>query len=391
MYASKCRYRGGNCLNKRRLTQGSTPRIASALNTLMDALGGKSGFDPIPPSQYLFFLDATQPALQRLLAWVRSKTIRHRPRGDGSDGRSAFAVDDKGKALGLSDLARELRWKLPNASREWAAAEKLGLVRRDGRKLFLVGEVRKPTMANKRRIVICTDNLPKSILRQVKQWSEDLQQEFYAMYSAALEFGAALQAHQIARARFSSAEVEDTILARFGLARTHRPDRRELSPLKVPEQLSLFVDVDGSGAVQITLGAPGTDNKNAARTDNPILMEQRKTRGDTSASSTAVPGTGPQGTPSNGDDAVQILELAKLRPTAANLAYLRTLIDSGLPLEQIRAGVLVGVLRKATGPNPKERVHSLRYFEACIREAKEFPAGYVAHLQNKLTRSAKTE
>ncbi len=58
---------------------------------LMQAMGAKS-FDPIPPDQYLYFLDEDETAEQRLLAWLRSKTIRGR-----RSGPTAYAHDERGR------------------------------------------------------------------------------------------------------------------------------------------------------------------------------------------------------------------------------------------------------------------------------------------------------
>lgn len=266
----------GHTMIDRRVARQAAARENTPFKTLLKELGSAQGADPLPPSQYLFFLDPTQPAQQRLLAWVRSKTIRFRPQDDGSDGRSAFAVNDKGKTLGIADMARELGWKLPNASREWSMAEKVGLVRREGKKLYLNGNVPRLQKGKTGRNVICTDNLPKSIRKVIEGWPEARRLEFYAVWEPARKLDHALQAHQIAKARMSATEVYDTILDQFGLARKHPPKPAEFAPPTVPEQLSLFIQMQPDGGVQITIPRGGTDNKIAVSTDNPILMPTEK-------------------------------------------------------------------------------------------------------------------
>jgi len=102
---------------------------------LMKEMGSPHGFDPIPPSQYLYFLDDPDP-VQSAVAWVRSKTIR---RGH----RRNYAVDQQGNQLTIQDFANERYngdWANANRAFEAAAAQKL--VARDGEgKLYLCGNV----------------------------------------------------------------------------------------------------------------------------------------------------------------------------------------------------------------------------------------------------------
>lgn len=274
-------------MTQRRISGNDPARLESALEKFAKAIGSKDGTDPIPPSNYLFFLDPTQPPLQQLLAWVRSKTIRFRHGAGPGNGRSPFAIDDNGVALGLADMARELNWKLPNASREWKKAEKLGLVRKEGKKLFLVGKVPKPKMGKRRRNVICTDNLPQSIQREIRTWSEARQLEFYAIWQAGVEFGAALENHEMTKARNSTSGLKDTILSHFGLERKHRTDRKAMVPLHVPEQLNLFVQITSNHAVQITKGdaVPITKGDVVPITSSLLSSEKTTESGETSSSS----------------------------------------------------------------------------------------------------------
>jgi len=82
------------------------------------------------------------PNIQRLLAWVRSKIGSHRHQLDGAG--DSYCTDDKGIRLGLAAMARDLRWDMSNAVRYWREAEKLGLVRRVHRRLYLISNVPNP-------------------------------------------------------------------------------------------------------------------------------------------------------------------------------------------------------------------------------------------------------
>jgi hypothetical protein len=284
----ECGWEAALDVNKQTLTQRKSARPETQLSKLAKTLGSAQALDPIPPSQYLFFLDKSQPALQRLLAWVRSKTIRFRPQKDGSDGRSPHCIDQFGKPLGLADMARDLDWTLPNASREWKKAEQLGLVRKDAKKLILVGQVRTLPQAKTRQNVICTDNLPLELIKVIKTWPKARQREFHDVWEPAVKLGLAIQAAKVAEARITTAEVEDTILSHFGLERKHLPRRSELKLPELPPQLRHFVQITSNGAVQITTKTIRTDNVFAASTDNQVLIDQRNPRVSTVEPSSSV-------------------------------------------------------------------------------------------------------
>jgi hypothetical protein len=261
---------------------------ATQLSAFAEALGSREGVDPIPPSQYLFFLDKGQPALQRFLAWVRSKTLRYREQRNGGDGRRAWCVDSRGKELHLADAARELGWPRPFATKVCKEAEKLRLVRREGRRIFLVGDVPAPDTEN----VICTDNilrfLPPRLNKIIESWPAEKRAEFAAVWIPATELSESLQARHMAEARNTVTRMYDTIFDHFGLPKKHLKQPAPPPPIEVPEQLNLFVKLAPFGSVHITSGPPRTDNGTAPRTDNRILMEQRIERDLTPSSSSLV-------------------------------------------------------------------------------------------------------
>jgi len=119
-----------------------------------------NGFDPTPPLQNDFFLREGEAPEQRGLAWLRSKTIRL--------GRmSPFAVDEHGNELGIRDLARDLGMArvtrdgeedLGFAYRTWRSLESKGFGKKEGKRLYIRGDVPQSdpnTKANKKRKVDC--------------------------------------------------------------------------------------------------------------------------------------------------------------------------------------------------------------------------------------------
>jgi hypothetical protein len=121
------------------------------------------------------------PNIQRLLAWVRSKIRSHRHQLDGAG--DSYCTDEKGIRLGLAAMARDLRWDMSNAVRYWREAEKLGLVRRVHRRLYLISNVPNPQeeMVDKTQEELCAYHLDKPTQLKVKDLSEEKYIEFLAL------------------------------------------------------------------------------------------------------------------------------------------------------------------------------------------------------------------
>ena len=94
----------------------TTRRVDGSENmTLMREMGAESYY-PMPASQHAYMLDIDEPALNRAIAWVWSKTIRPRAQGKKRGWkRTAWAVAERGD-LTAKHLAGELGWKLSNGS-----------------------------------------------------------------------------------------------------------------------------------------------------------------------------------------------------------------------------------------------------------------------------------
>jgi hypothetical protein len=192
---------------------------------LMKAMGSPNGSDPIPPSQYLYFLEDPNP-VQRTLAWVRSKTIRlkHRRR---------YAVDQGGNALTLKHLAADcFKGNLGNASSAWKEAEDQKLVEKDEQaRLCLCGNVPSRSSAlkslNSQQLtedeVFCTEN--QLVLRTEKQRLQFLalpaaeREKFRRESPQFAEWADAVRADSLAGARDHIEAQEKLFLSRFHMDR----------------------------------------------------------------------------------------------------------------------------------------------------------------------------
>jgi hypothetical protein len=195
----------------------STPNEQSKFSKLMKAMGSSDGFDPIPPAQYLCFLHKDAPPLQRLLAWVRSKTIR---KGHWS----AYCVDESGNELHLKDLGKALDWDKANVHRTWGDAETKGLVRREGAKLCLCGSVLPSQLTDSKEALSVQTTFSPDLRRQIAKLSKAERVKFETQYKLFEAFKKPLEAQAMAEARRIEERLEDTILSTYGL-RKSRPIR----------------------------------------------------------------------------------------------------------------------------------------------------------------------
>jgi len=228
--------------------------------------------------------------MQRLLAWVRAHTLRFRPGVGRDSGRCPYCIDDNGRELSLVDMANDLGWRLPNASREWKSAELQGLVRRQGKRLYLVGEVPKMARANNTGNVICTDNVSPFIQHILKGWPKLHRNAFLKVWEPAVELGNRLIAHQLATARDVVAEMQDRILTEYGVERKHLPKRRAVAAVDIPELLKPFV-AGLAAAPRLSVQTPDcTDNKSRSEqiTSSLLNRETPEKRAQPSSSSLEV-------------------------------------------------------------------------------------------------------
>jgi hypothetical protein len=203
---------------------------------LMRLMGSKKGGDPIPPDQYLCFLTSKDPR-QRALAWVRSKTIRHKH-------RSPFCVDEQGKVITLSHMALDFGWDLGFASRIMSQLEAMKLVAKDGLgRICLCGEV--PDLIDQRELdpLDCTVNLPPYIQLQINNLTPVRRAAFERKWKAFSDFTEAVKRDAIAAARSASAPFESRLFAEFDLRKKPgKKSRNGDQPMFV--QLTLLAEPD---------------------------------------------------------------------------------------------------------------------------------------------------
>lgn len=195
---------------------------------LMRAMGSTKGADPIPPDQYLYFLGKSEPPLQRLLALVRSKTIRYQH-------RSAHCVDDSGKDLRPADLERLLEMDHGNFKRTMREAVERGLIRVGGRdegdhrahrsRIYLCGSVVESTgyKEGEEKGGVCTDPLRYLSPGQRKiydAWPGAQQERFYADFNPAVKYKEQLEREAIALARHIADRKLDEVFAAHALPKT---------------------------------------------------------------------------------------------------------------------------------------------------------------------------
>lgn len=205
---------------------------------LIRRMKSPNGYDPIPPAQYLYFLDDPDP-VQRVLAWLRSKTIR-------LEHRQHYAVDSSGRALNIQDLANDcFNGDWTNANRALAATEARKLAARDqAGRLLLCGDVPRrdlrQTQENKADgkqrpvctnwLEFCTNWSPPTYMReQVTQRSLSDRDKFAREYSTFLRWADDVEADAMAAARREIEAREKAFLEKRGIqkrnGKKHPPKR----------------------------------------------------------------------------------------------------------------------------------------------------------------------
>lgn len=237
------------------------------LKRLAAELGSPRGLDPIPPDQYLTFMEPHNPESLRLWAWVLSKTIR-------LGHRSASCVDERGRALSLADAARELAMDAGSVRRAWRWIESQGKVRRTGGRLFCAGEIVKGEEKAGRAVQPLPPFL-RLLSPELRQQIEALPKERRGELTAKLEQMQAkryeLQREAMAYARYVSDLEIDTVCESFGLRRHTGPPRPTPAapfPLLTREQM----------ANELVQPAGGTLPKNGRGSPAPSILTSESLR-----------------------------------------------------------------------------------------------------------------
>jgi hypothetical protein len=246
---------------------------------LMRAMGSPNGSDPIPPRQYLYFRDDSDP-VQRLLAIIRSNAIRY-------GHRCHFATEDDGSATTMQNVADEgFSGNWANANRAWQNAEAQKLVIRDKEgRLLLCGNVpsRKAQRKSQEKqrdtdgpplctewSKLCTEwAAPAYIREDLERRDEESRENFALRYRQHLKWADAVEADAIAAARREAEKREKLLFAEFGMARQQNGKKRDLKEMPLCVQLKLIAE-PGSwpppATRNITLSRPHSIFRRAKRT-----------------------------------------------------------------------------------------------------------------------------
>jgi hypothetical protein len=185
---------------------------------LMYAMGSKKGFDPIPPDQYVTFMDKRYPITMRLWAWLLSKTI-------GPNHFSPFAIDVMYRPLNLVVAEHELQVTRQPIRLAWSALEAEGRVRREGQKLFVCGEVTLPM--TKSSEIVRTEPFANYILLQLNELNPEKHAEFMSDHKRDEALEKQVIADFTATVRCIFEQKEDIRFQRLGLRKI-----REEHPIK---------------------------------------------------------------------------------------------------------------------------------------------------------------
>jgi hypothetical protein len=199
---------------------------ASEGDQLMREMGSTKGFDPIPPDQYLTYQDTRYSPGQRLEAWMRSKTIRY-------GHRSPNAVDEHGNELYLKHAAADLKMDPGNVGRAWRNLEAEGRVRMEGRRLYLCGTVALP-QEKKKRSLVCIDNYPPYIARQIKHLAPESREKLLAAEQEDQTRIEKMLAESAAGWRAIFDQRQDSRFSEFGIKKIRERKRREVESPFVP-------------------------------------------------------------------------------------------------------------------------------------------------------------
>ena len=269
---------------------------------LMHAIGSKEGFDPMPPTQHTWFLDVGESMTSRAIAWLWSKTIRP---GRGHR-RSPFARDERGR-LTLKHAAADLGWTLSNASAVFKKLEEQGRLRRDENgHIWLCGAVPSPrrtndetfqseelpedpeneleTAAENEDQVICTYNLPPSLLLYFEQHPKKESRQWARDYFRLQKYRQKIESDALAAARTKGEELENNFYTaigfeppqeRRGRRRVERQETVQLSLLSLPKfSVHISPDPPPGNSVQNSNGHSVQKKNNSVHKTSSLLSSE---------------------------------------------------------------------------------------------------------------------
>jgi len=204
---------------------------------LMKQIGSKNGFEPVPWDQIGWQRRKGEPQLQRMWAWMISKTVR-------KGHFSTYAISKQGgEELHIEHAAKALGMELRNAYHCWQRGVELGLWRNgtkeEGkRKMFICGSVPQPTdeeiAAPETPELVRTYQLSDANEQKIKTWPAEQQKKFHQERVVLTNVRDVTLAELIKAGRSICDKNEDTHLLAYGL----EVNRQEHKPKKAaPEEI----------------------------------------------------------------------------------------------------------------------------------------------------------
>jgi hypothetical protein len=188
---------------------------------LMKKMGSKNGYSPMPPDQHRWQMGKGEAPLHRIWAWLACHTIAWGHRQDG------YAIGKDGRELHMEHLAADLEMDTSNCYRTWKQGLAMGVWRNgtaeEGeRKLYFNGSVPIPKGEEKANQIVCTDNLPARIAKQIKDWPKERREQFTNEWRALDGLGRELTSKLVASGRSYIEREQDTLLARYDVKAIHQ-------------------------------------------------------------------------------------------------------------------------------------------------------------------------
>jgi hypothetical protein len=364
------------------------------------------GYDPIPPAQYLCFLNKDiriTPSAQMLLAWMRKWTLHAR-----KGGRSAYASDGPRRPLRLKDAGEELNWQAPQVSRVWAELEDAGLVRKDEKDhLYLCGKVTPRRKLNAADVdgeeaddygdmteheKFCCEMLPHYVWRQFKRLDHETRRRAAVDYWEADVYLKKVKAAAVKSTRDYEEEYIERILAPYGITlRRHdeKPKAAEVTDaprvkVEVINERKLSVHNFSDGSVQAKNGEPYTTENGTVQGSYPY--EAEIDREDRVSKSKTEPGSGLSSNhlPTLENEAPQThpAEAAGGTPEAENLP-----VDGESKQTATDASAIEAYVVKLFGKTQSPAI--LRQFAALSAENNTSPANVTRFLHAKVEEKIK--
>ena len=197
------------------------------------------GYNPLPAGQHHWHLDPDNPPLQRFWGWMVANTIAMGHRTAHATSKREWDEKNQrwkeGRELHVEHFAQDCKDRygepmdIANAYRTVRKAIQRGIVRygtdeEGSRRLYLTGKVPKFASPDK---IVCTDNFPGAIQKQINGWSVEDQIKLRQAWDAEIKLQGHVQAALVAANRAVFIQRQDNILRSFNLEPAHQEHKKQ--------------------------------------------------------------------------------------------------------------------------------------------------------------------